>query len=190
MSNRLLRNVLVLAGAFWFAEWMAALIGVTSAVLGVSYGGIGRLGELWMYFAGALPRGVAAAGGTALLWLTLGARETRRWGWGLGGLMAGSVLLRRQVFPAAGVPLDMVSVRMNDAVYGVMPFLGCALAIVLLGRLMASPPVTGDAVPAADSTEIATPPPSRAVLVAWSSLMFLVGALVGTWIAASIRLRL
>ena len=82
MSGRFLRNLLVLAGAYWLAEWLARLIMTGEAALGIGYSGEGRLGELWIYVRQSTPRALAAAGGTALLWLALGSAATRRWMWG------------------------------------------------------------------------------------------------------------
>lgn len=108
MSACFLRSLLVLAGAYWVAEWLASVIMAGEAALGIEYSGVGRLGELWINTRQATPRALAAAGGTALLWLTLGSAATRRWMWGLAGLFALFGLVNRQFHPVAGVVPDPV----------------------------------------------------------------------------------
>lgn len=185
MSGRFLRNLLVLAGAYWLAEWLARLIMTGEAALGISYAGEGRLGELWIYVRQATPRALAAAGGTALLWLALGSAATRRWMWGLAGLFAVFGLVNRQFHPASGVVPDPVSRAMDVAVYCLLPTVGCAAARWLLGRFA---PTTGD-VATPDSTGSATRGTSRALLIVGSVLMLLAGVVIGMWITSSVQMQ-
>jgi hypothetical protein len=37
VSGRFLRNLLVLAGAYWLAEWLASLIVASEAAIGIGY---------------------------------------------------------------------------------------------------------------------------------------------------------
>ena len=134
MSGRFLRSLLVLAGAYWMAEFLASVIMGGAATLGIGYSGVGRLGELWIDVRLATPRALAAAGGTALLWLALGSAATRRWSWVLAGLFAVFGLVNRQLHAVAGVVPDAVSRAMDVAVYCLLPALGCAAAVWLLGR--------------------------------------------------------
>lgn len=119
MSARFLRSLLVLGGAYWVAEWLASVIMAGVAALGIGYSGDGRLGELWVNVRLAAPRALAAAGGTALLWLTLGSAASRRWAWGLAGLFAVSGLVNRQFHPPpAWSPIQSV-------VQWTLPFIAC-----------------------------------------------------------------
>jgi hypothetical protein len=62
VSGRFLRSLLVLAGAYWVAEWLVTVITAGEAALGIEYSGVGRLGELWIDVCHAAPRALAAAG--------------------------------------------------------------------------------------------------------------------------------
>jgi hypothetical protein len=186
VSGRFLRNLLVLAGAYWLAEWLASLISASEAAMGVEYGGVGRLGELWMYIRGAAPRTLAAAGGTVLLWLALGSGAARRWMWALAALFAAFGLVNRQFYPVAGFVTDPVSRAMDVAVYCLLPTLGCLAAVWLLQRFA---PGTGDIMPVADSSSIPTRARSRALLVVSSILLLLAGASIGMWITSSVQIE-
>lgn len=186
MSGRFLRSLLVLAGAYWVAEWFASVIMASEAALGIGYSGVGRLGELWINVRQATPRVLAAAGGTALLWLALGSAAARRWIWGLAGLFAVFGLVNRQFHPAAGVIPDPVSRAMDVAVYCLLPTLGCVAAVWLLGRFA---PATGDVTPVTASTDVTARGHSRALLIVSSILMLLAGAFIGTWITSSVQIQ-
>jgi hypothetical protein len=186
VSGRSLSNLLVVAGAYWVAEWLATMINAGQAALGIGFGGIGRLGELWMNVGQAAPRAVAAAVATALLWLALGAATARRWTWGLAGLFAVLGLASRQFHPAAGTLPDPVSRAMDVAVYALLPTLGCAAAVWLLGRFA---PAAGDNAPVPDALGIPTRRQSRALLVAGTVLMLLAGAFIGMWIMSSVQVQ-
>ena len=144
MSWHFVRNLLVVLGAYSLAEWLARLITISEAAMGVEHGGSGRLGELWMYARMSAERPVAAGAGTALLWFTLGSVATRRWMWGLAALFAVSGLFGRQFHPAPGVVPDPVSRAMEISVYCLLPAVGCLVAFWLLRRYA---PATGDEVP-------------------------------------------
>jgi hypothetical protein len=186
VNIRFLRNLLVVLGAYWVAEWIASVISVSEAAIGISYSGVGRLGEVWINMRVAFPRTVAAACGTALLWLVLGAAETRRWVWGLAGLFAVYGLLNRQFHPAPGVTPDPVSRVIDVTIYCLLPTLGCIAAVRVLRRFGLS---REDVEPVADSAGIATRGRGRLLLVAWSVLMFLVGSFVGGWLTASTQIQ-
>jgi hypothetical protein len=186
LNARFLRSLLVLAGAYWIAEWLASVIMTGEAALGIGYSGVGRLGELWIDVRQASPRTLAAAGGTALLWLALGSTATRRWMWGLAGLFAVFGLVNRQFHPAAGVVPDPVSRVMDVAVYCGLPTLGCVVAVWLLGRFA---PAAGDVGSVSDPIGISTRARSRALLVVGSILMLLVGAFVGMWITSTVQIQ-
>lgn len=186
MNGRTLRNLLAVAGAYWLAEWLADLIVAGEVALGVEYSGVGRMGELWMYTRGAAPRTLAAAGGTALLWLALGSAATRRWMWGLAGLFALFGLLSRQFHPAAGVVPDPISRAMDVAVYCLLPTFGCLAAVWLLQRLV---PDTQDIPSVTDSISIPTRARSRALLVVSSVLLLLAGGVIGTWISSTVQIQ-
>lgn len=186
MSGRFLRSLLVLAGAYWLAEWLASLMMAGEAALGIGYSGEGRLGELWIYVRHATPRALAAGGGTALLWLALGSAATRRWMWGLAGLFAVFGLVNRQFHPAAGVVPDPVSRAMDVSVYCLLPTLGCVAAVWLLGRFA---PAAGDVATVPDSIGISTRGRSRALWVVGSILMLLAGAFIGMWITSSVQIQ-
>src|SRR5262249_34218931 len=160
--------LLVVAGAYWVAEWLSHVITAGEAALGIGYSGVGRVGELWIYVRQATPRALAAAGGTALLWLALGSVATRRWMWGLAGLFAGFGLVNRQFHPAAGVVPDPVSRAMDVAVYCLLPTVGCLAALWLLRRFG---PAEGDVTSFPDSVGVAPRGRSRALLVVGSVLM-------------------
>jgi hypothetical protein len=186
VSPGLLRRVLVLAGAYWLAEWFATMLMFGVSALGISYGGIGRLGELGIDVLHAAPRALAAAGGATLLWLTLGPAATRRWVWGLAGLFVASGVVDRYVRSAAGLFGDPVSHAMDQAVWTVLPALGCLAAVWLLGRV--APAAVADAeVP--DPHGAPAGPPSRAILVVGAILTLLVGATIGTWIMSTVQVR-
>lgn len=154
--------------------------------LGIGYSGVGRLGELWINVRQATPRALAAAGGTALLWLTLGSAATRRWMWGLAGLFAVFGSVNRQFHPAAGVVPDPVNRAMDVAVYCLLPTLGCVAALWFLGRFA---PATGDVAAVPDSIGVPTHGKSRALLIVGSILMLLAGAFIGMWITSSVQIQ-
>jgi hypothetical protein len=186
VSGRFLRSLLVLAGAYWLAEWFASVIMAGEAALGIGYSGVGRLGELWIGVRLAAPRALAAAGATALLWLALGPAATRRWMWALAGLFAVFGLVNRQFHPAAGVAPDPVSRAMDVGVYCLLPTLGCVIAVWLLGRFA---PGAGNVAAAPDSIGSQTRRKSRALLVVGSILMLLAGAFIGMWIESSVQIQ-
>ena len=186
MSGRFLRSLLVLAGSYWVAEWLASVIMAGEAALGIGYSGVGRLGELWINVRQAAPRTLAAAGGTALLWLALGSAATRRWMWGLAGLFAVFGLVNRQFHPAAGVVPDPISRAMDVGVYCLLPTLGCAIAVWLLGRFA---PAVGDVATVPESIGNSTLGKSRALLVVGSILMLLAGAFIGMWITSTVQIQ-
>jgi hypothetical protein len=183
VSGPFLRNLLVLAGAYWLAEWLASVITAGEAAIGTEYSGVGRLGELWIYVRWATPRTLAAAGGTTLLWLTLGSDAARRWMWALAGLFAAFGLMNRQF--QATTP-DPVSRAIEVATYYLLPTFGCVAAVWLLRRFA---PATGEITPATDSSAIPTHGRSRALLVVWSILLLLAGAFIGTLITSSVQIQ-
>ena len=186
MRGRFLRRLLVLASAYWAAELPASVIMAGQAALGIEYGGVGRLGELWIDVRLAAPRALAAAGGTALLWLALGAAATRRWMWGLAGLFAVFGLVNRQFHQVAGAVPDPVSRAMDVALYGLLPVFGCAAAGWLLGRFA---PAAGETAAVPDSLGTPTRGQSRALLVVGGALMLLTGAFIGMWITSSVQIQ-
>jgi len=186
VSGRFLRSLLVLAGAYWIAQWLATVINAGEAALGIGYGGSGRLGELWMDVAGAAPRALAAAGATALLWLALGSAEARRWTWGLAGLFAVFGLLSRQFQTVAGAVPDAVSRAMDLAVHCLLPAVGCAVAVWLLGRFA---PTVGETPPALDERGLPTGGQSRALAVVTGILMLLAGVFIGMWIMSTVQVQ-
>ena len=97
MNARFLRSLLILAGTYWVAEWLAPMIMAGEAALGIGYSGVGRLGErpscdtatscgCWWYDAPLASFGI---------------RSTRRWMWALAALFAAIGLVDRQLHPAA-----------------------------------------------------------------------------------------
>jgi hypothetical protein len=186
VNARFLRSLLVLAGAYWIAEWLAQMITASEAALGIGYSGVGRVGELWIYVRQATPRTLAAAGGTALLWLALGSAATRRWMWALAGLFAAFGLVNRQFHAAAGVVPDPVSRAMDVAVYCLLPTVGCVAALWLLRRY--GPP-EGDVASFPDSIGVPSRGRSRALLVVGSILLLLTGAVIGMWITSSVQMQ-
>ena len=186
MSGLFLTRLLVVVGTYGVAEWLASLIMAGEAVLGIEYSGAGRLGQLWIAVRQSAPRALAAAGGTALLWLALGSAATRRWMWGLAGVFAVFGLVNRQFYPAAGVIPDPVSRAIDIALYCLLPTLACVAAVWLLGRFA---PGTGDVAPVPDSRGIPARGRSRALLVAGSTLLFLAGAFIGMWITSTVQIQ-
>jgi hypothetical protein len=185
VSTRFLRSLLILAGAYWLAEWLTGVIVAGEAATGVAYSGEGRLGELSIYVRGTAPRSLAAAGGTALLWIALGAEAARRWMWGLAALFGVFGLVNRTSSPAAGLTLDPVSQAMDAAVFCLLPTLGCLAAVWLLGRF-APAYVASESL--SDSSGI-DGRRSRALAIVWSVLMLLAGASLGMWIATSAQIH-
>ena len=179
MSWHFVRNLLVVLGAYSLAEWLASLITIGEAAMGVEYEGSGRLGELWMYARMSTSSAVAAGAGTALLWFTLGAAATRRWMWGLSALFAVSGLFGRQFQAAAGVVPDPVSRAMEIAVDCLLPTVGCLVAFALLRRFA---PVIGNETLSTGADGRTASARSRALVVAWSILMVIAGAFLGLWI--------
>jgi hypothetical protein len=186
VSGRFLRSLLVLAGAYWVAEWLVTVITAGEAALGIEYSGVGRLGELWIDVCHAAPRALAAAGATTLVWLALGSAATRRWMWGLAGLFAVFGLVNRQFDATGGAVPDPISRAMDVAVYYLLPTLGCVVAVWLLEHFA---PATGDTAADPDSFGIQTRGKSRALLVVGNILMLLVGAFIGMWITASAQIQ-
>jgi len=186
VSARFLRSLLVVAGAYGLSEWLATVINAAETALGISYGGSGRLGLLWIDVAGAAPRALAAAGATAVLWLALGAAATRRWVWGLAGLFAAFGLLNRQFVSIAGVGPDPVGRVMDVAVYCLLPAVGCAAVVWLLGRFT---PADGDTAAVADAPGVPPRAQSRALAVVGGILMLLAGVFIGMWIMASVQVQ-
>jgi hypothetical protein len=186
VSGRFLRSLLVLAGAYWLAEWLATVIRASEAALGIGYGGVGRLGDLWMAVGQATPRTVAAAGGTTLLWLALGAAAARRWTWSLAGLFAVLGLVNRQFYSVSGVVPDPVGRAVDVAVYSLLPAVGCAAAVWLLGRFV---PVTGVPAVVPDSPVVPMRRQSRALAIVGGTLMLLAGAFIGMWLTTSVQIQ-
>ena len=75
---------------------------------------------------------------------------------------------------------------MDVAVYCLLPALGCAAAVWLLGRFA---PAAGETAAVPDSLGIPTRGQSRALLVVGSILMLLTGAFIGMWITASVQVQ-
>jgi hypothetical protein len=186
VSDRVLRTILIVAGAYWLADWLADLLATSEAAIGTVYSGSGRLGELWISIRAAAPRTLAAAGATALLWLTLEAGATRRWMWALAVLFAVFGFVSRQFHAVSGVEPDPVSRGMNVAVYCLLPTVGCLAALWLLPRVV---PATGDMPSVSDSGAVAARGRSRALVIASGVLGLLGGAFLGTWITATVDIQ-
>jgi len=186
MTGHFLRNLLVVAGAYWLAEWLAVLISAGEAAVGVEYSGVGRLGELWINIRGAAPRALAAAGGTVLLWLGLGSGATRRWMWALAALFAVFGLVNREFHPAAGFVPEPVSRVIDVAVYCLLPTLGCLAAVWLLQRFAMG---IDDIALSTGSSSIPTRARSRALLIVSSILLLLAGVSIGMWITSTVQIQ-
>jgi hypothetical protein len=168
------------------AEFLASVIMGGQAVLGLEHSGVGRLGELWLAVHQAAPRALAAAGGTALLWLALGPAATRRWVWGVAGSFAVFGLVNRQFHAVAGAVPDPVGRAMDVAVYCLLPALGCAVAVWLLERFG---PIAGQPAAVPDAPGSPARGQSRALLVAGGVLMLLAGAFIGMWLTAAVQVH-
>jgi hypothetical protein len=186
VSGRLLRNLLVVVGTYWLAEWLATLIVSGEAAMGIEYHGSGRLGELWIGIRMGAPRALAAGGGTALLWLTLGGRAARVWMWVLAALFAGFGLMNRQVHGASSVSVDPVSRAIDLGVYSLLPLVGCVVSLWLLERFL---PTAAGSAPLPESTDVAVRGRSRALLIASGVLVFLAGSSVGMWITSTVQIQ-
>jgi hypothetical protein len=185
VSERFLRNTLILLGTYWLGESLAHLISVTEAGLGAEYSGIGRLGELWIHIRLAAPRTLAAAGGVVLLWLTLGAVAARRWMWALAALFALFGFMNRQVHAIPGVVPDPVSRWLDVAVYCLQPTLGCVAAIWLSARFITAASET----PVVESSDVTARGASRALLIVSGVLTLVAGAFLGMWITSTANIH-
>ena len=95
-------------------------------------------------------------------------------------------LLGRQFQPIAGVVPDSVSRALDVAVYCLLPAVGCAVAVWLLGRFA---PSVGTTPAAPDDRSIPTGGPSRAFAVVTGILMLLAGVFIGMWIMSTVQVQ-